>query len=369
VTGFREAVVDLGAITRNVRRIAELAGTRDLMAVVKASGYGHGALEVAQAALAGGATWLGVADIAEGLELRRAGLDAPILAWLYEPDADFTVALAADVTLGVSSVDQLERIAALAGSGPARLHLKLETGLSRNGVSRGDWDAVFSRSRELEGSGRIAVEGIFTHLSNTSDDHDRAAIARFEEGLRSAAAHGLTPTHVHAAATCAAIRVPESRYTMVRIGIGMYGLSPIEGTTSADLGLTPAMTLRARVAAVRRVPPGTSVSYGYTWQAPAETTLALVPVGYADGIPRQASNAGFVSIRGGRFPVAGRIAMDQFVVDVGDADVEVGDDVVVFGDPATGVPSADDWAEAAGTINYDIVTRIGPRVARRYVAG
>jgi alanine racemase len=366
MTAFREAVIDLDAVTRNIRSLRETTGTPHLIAVVKADGYGHGAVRVARAALAGGADWLGTADIQEALAVRAAGIDAPLLCWLHPTGADFAGAIHADVDLGVSSVAQLEEIADAAGERTAQVHLKLDTGLSRNGVGDEDWVQVFRRARELERSGALRVRGIFSHLSNASPHDDRAALAIFKRGLDLANSEGLRPGLVHLAATAAALDLPEARFNTVRIGIGMYGLSPFGDRSSADLGLTPAMTLRGRIAAVRRVPAGTGVSYSYTYRTTGASTLALVPLGYADGVPRQASGAGQVSIAGRRFRVAGRVAMDQFVVDVGDAQVAVGDDVVLFGDPATGAPSASEWADAAATINYDIVTRIGARVTRRY---
>jgi alanine racemase len=361
---MREAVVDLGAIQHNVRTLRELTGTRELIAVVKADAYGHGAPGVARAALSAGATRLGAADIPEALALRAAGIDAPVLAWLHAPDETFVEAVARGIELGVSSLDQLRAVAAAATGGPAVVHLKLETGLSRNGLAPSDWAPVFAEAAQLERDGLVRVDGLFSHLSNTSEEEDRIQVRRFDVGAAAAAGAGLRPTVRHIAATAAAITLPEARYDAVRIGIGMYGLSPFEDRTSADLGLRPAMTLRARVAAVRRVPGGQGVSYGYTHRTSGDATLALVPLGYGDGVPRQASGAGPVVIGGQRFHVAGRIAMDQFVVDVGDHPVSVGDEVVLFGDPATGAPSADEWARAAGTINYEIVTGIGRRVPR-----
>ncbi|AWB87154.1 alanine racemase [Mycetocola zhujimingii] len=367
--GFREAVINTDAMTHNIRHLAGVVGTDHIIAVVKADGYGHGAVQAARAALAGGADWLGTADLVEALELRDAGITAPVLCWLHGPGTDFTPAGQRGIDLGVSSSDQLESVADAAGDAPIRIHLKLDTGLSRNGLDASDWDRVFSRAAELERSGRIHVRGIFSHLSNASDDDDRQAVVEFSEGVRLAAQHGLRPELVHLAATAAAIRLPETRFNTVRIGLGLYGLSPFDDVDSSELGLIPAMTLRASVIGVRRVPAGKGVSYSYTYRAPAETTLALVPFGYGDGIPRQASNVGRVLIGGGVHQVAGRIAMDQFVVAVGDAAVSPGDAVVIFGDPATGAPSATDWATAAGTINYEIVTRIGARVRRVYGAG
>lgn len=372
---FREAVIDLDAIARNVRTIAERVAPAGVMAVVKANAYGHGAVEAARAALAGGATRLGVADLDEAFELREAGIDAPVLAWLHDPDADFAEAILADVEVGVSSLDQLERAAAAAtatGSrSPAAVHLKIDTGLSRNGVAEADWPAVVARAAELERAGRVTVAGVFSHFANTSREVDAAQLAVFERALERAATAGLNPSVRHLASSEQAIRDPSARYDVVRIGIGVYGLTPFgDGTTCTDLGLVPAMTLRARVAAVRHVDAGAGASYGHLWHADAPTTLALVPLGYADGIPRHATGGGAeVLVAGARRPVVGRVAMDQFIVDVGDAPVAVGDEVVVFGDPASGAPTADEWAEASGTIGYEIVTRIGPRVPRRYVGG
>lgn len=361
---MREARIDVDAIADNIRHLRRLVGT-EVIAVVKADGYGHGAVRAATAALAGGASRLGVADIGEAIALRRAGISAPVLAWLHAPDVDFRPAVELGVELGISSFEQLQAAAAAASADrPVAVHLKVETGLGRNGVEPREWHRVCSEAARLQRIGLVRVVGVFSHLSNTSADDDRAALARFHEALGEAAAAGIDPPLRHIAASNAAISLPEARLDCVRIGIAMYGLSPLDGRTSADLGLRPAMTLRSTVAAVRRVPAGQGVSYGYTHRAAAETTLALIPIGYADGVPRQASGRGPVLIGGRRFAVAGRIAMDQFVVDVGDAPVAVGDPVVLFGDPTLGEPAAVEWADAADTIDYEIVTRIGPRVQR-----
>ena len=364
-TPAREAQIDAAAIADNVRHLRRLTGT-ELFAVVKADGYGHGAVTAAVAALAGGASRLGVATIDEALALRRAGITAPLFAWLHAPGERFTAAAAAQIELGVSSFDQLEAAGAAAGvEQPVGVHLKIDTGLARSGIPRGDWGRVLAEAARLERIGRIRVVGLFSHLANASRDADLQALAVFDAGTRAAAEAGIRPQFRHLAATEAAIARPETRLDAVRCGIGIYGLSPFPDRSSAELGLRPAMTLRAAVAAVRRVPAGTGVSYVYDHVTSRETTLALVPLGYADGIPRQASGKGHVVIGGRRMPVAGRIAMDQFVVDAGDHPVAVGDEVTVFGDPTLGAPSADEWADAAGTINYDIVTRIGGRVPRR----
>lgn len=367
---FREIVVDLDAVTANVQRLRALTGTPHLMAVVKANAYGHGALPCARAALAGGADWLGVAEIPEALALRAAGIDAPLLAWLHDPDEDFVAAIDARIDIGVSSLAQLDAVASAARSGEvAYIQIKVDTGLSRNGVAHGDWPAVFERAAQLQRSGMIVVRGLFSHLSGASLDDDRESLVRFEQARLLLESRGISPKLLHVAASLAALTLPESRLTMVRPGVSVYGLGPSPAMSGADWGLRPAMTVRTRVAALRRVPEQTGVSYDYTYRTDSPTTLALIPVGYAEGIPRRASNAGSVLIGGERYRVAGRVAMDQFVVDVGDAPVTVGDEVVVFGDPAFGYPSADEWALAAETINYEIVTRMGGRLRYRFIGG
>lgn len=365
MTLFREATIDLDAISDNVRHFRRLTGVQ-VIAVVKANAYGHGAPATAVAALAGGATRLGVAEIPEALELRRQGITAPIVAWLHAPGERFESAAAQNIEVGISSFDQLEAAAKAAEvDRPVGVHLKLETGLSRNGIPPADWNRVLAEAARLERIGRLRIVGLFSHLSNASPDDDRAALAKFQQGLATAEGFGIRAEIRHIAATAAAIDLPETRLDAVRIGIGLYGLSPFDDRSSAELGLRPAMTLRGSIAAVRRVPAGTGVSYGYDHRTDRDTTLVLVPLGYADGVPRSASGRLPVSIAGRRFVNVGRIAMDQFVVDVGDTAVSIGDEVVLFGDPTLGMPSATEWADAAGTINYEIVTRIGGRVPRR----
>lgn len=355
----RVARIDAAAIAANVRALHRHAGTPSIMVVVKADGYGHGAVTAARAALAGGADWLGVADVDEALALRAAGVDAPVLAWLHDADADFAAAAAARIDIGVSSVQQLQRVVDTAPG--ASVQLKLDTGLSRNGVAPEDWLAVFRLAATAERDGALAVRGLFSHLANTSDAEDAAGAARFGTALAAARDAGLRPLLTHLSASAAALRHDQRAYAMVRVGIAAYGLPPV----SDGPRLTPAMTLVSRVAAVRRVGEGAAVSYDSTWRATAPTTLALVPLGYADGVPRAASNRAQVLLNGSRRPVRGRIAMDQFVVELGDDPVALGDEVVLFGDPATGAPGAADWARWADTIDYEIVTRLGPRVRRQ----
>jgi alanine racemase len=324
---------------------------------------------VARAALAGGADWLGVAAVEEALELRAAGIDAPVVAWLHDPDETFDEAVAADVSIGVSTLAQLRAVGDADGRAghEASVQLKLDTGLSRNGLPRADWPAAFALAAELERAGRARVVGVFTHLSNATLQDDVDCLDLFDEGLAAARAAGLAPELVHAAASAAALRQPDARYNTVRIGLALYGLAPTQEAGAARaLGLRPAMTLRGRVLHVKRVPAGTQVSYDYTYRTERETTLVLVPFGYGDGIPRAASNRGEVWVGGGVHRIAGRVAMDQFVVDAGDAEVAVGDAVVLFGDGRDGFPTAEDWARASDTINWEIVTRIGGRTKLRY---
>jgi alanine racemase len=361
---FREARVDLAAIAHNVRAIQTVVGDSAVMAVVKAGGYGHGAVPVARAALDGGADWLGVVDVDEAHELRAAGVTAPILAWLHDPGRGFDDAIAEGVDLGLGSVEQLDRAAA--ASGTAMVQLKVDTGLSRGGAERGEWASLFRAAAEHERRGRLKVRGLWSHLANAGDAEDLAQVAQFEEAIGLAADAGLTPELIHLAASAGALRVPSSRFGLVRAGIGLYGLSPFEDATSASLGLRPALELSAAITSVRRVPAGTGVSYGYTHRTAGDSTLALIPLGYSDGIPRSASGRGPVLINGTIYRVAGRIAMDQFVVDLGSDVAAVGDRAILFGDPAVGFPSAEDWAEAAGTINYEIVARLGARIERTY---
>jgi alanine racemase len=374
---LRLVTVDLAAVRENIHTLGRLVDGAHVMAVVKANGYGHGAVPVAEAALAAGATYLGVADVTEALELRAAGITAPILAWLHSAEANFDAAYDAGIELGLSSIEQLQSLTrSLArnekmirvDSRPAIVQLKIDTGLGRNGAFESEWDALFTLAARREGEGLIEVRGIFSHLSNTSDEEDIAQLTRFNRAVTMAREAGLQPTLRHLASTAAAIRLPGTRLDMVRIGIGMYGLSPFFTESSADLGLRPAMTLESRVIAVKRVPAGTGVSYGYSYRTQQASTLALVALGYADGIPRRGSNGAPVWIRGKTYQVAGRIAMDQLVVDLGTDSAEVGDRAVLFGDPEEGYPAADDWAVSADTINYEIVTRLGGRFQRRYVS-
>ncbi len=361
-----EIVVDLAAFRHNVHRLREVTGVASMI-VVKADGYGHGMLEVARAARDAGAEWLGVATLDEAVALRAAGDRGRLLCWLAVPGEDFAAAIAADVDVTASSVDQLEEIGA--SGRPARVQLKVDTGLSRNGATLDAWPELVEAARAGELAGRWRVTGIWSHFA-CSDEPEHPANdeqeAAFRQALEVAQAAGLRPEVRHLANSAAGLLRPSSRFDLVRFGLASYGLDPAPGHTP-DLGLVPAMTARASLAMVKPVPAGAGVSYGHTWTAETPTTLGLVPAGYGDGIPRHASNTAHVLVRGKRRALRGRVCMDQFVVDL-DGDLpERGEDVVLFGPGTAGEPTAQDWAEAAGTISYEIVTRIGGRMARRYV--
>ncbi|MDQ0745205.1 alanine racemase [Clavibacter sp. B3I6] len=362
----RRAVVDLDAIRHNVRVLAALAAPARTMVAVKADAYGHGALQVARAALEAGAESLAVLDVASAVELRRAGIDARLLAWLHGVDTDFRTAVEEGIDLGVSAPWELERIAA-AGRATgirARVHLKADTGLSRNGATPGMWPDLVRAAVAADAAGELTLHALWSHLADASPEDDDAALARFHEAVRVAEELGARPAEKHLAASSAGIRLPAAHFDMVRFGIAVYGISPFDDRSGRDLGLIPAMTLEADVVSVKRVEAGHGVSYGLDHRTAGPSTLALVPLGYADGIPRIAGPRASVLLNGRRFPVAGRIAMDQLVLDVGDLPVEVGDTAVILGPGDRGEPTAEEWAGWAETIGDEIVTRVGPRVDR-----
>ncbi|MBL3682767.1 alanine racemase [Leucobacter aridicollis] len=366
---MRVAEVSVSAIRQNVRRLRELTGGGNVIVVVKACGYGHDAAIAARAAMAGGATMIATADLEESLKLRESGIDAPLLCWLHGPRVDFAAAIEQSIDVGVSHLSQLEALAqaARATGKRATLQFKIDTGLSRNGAAREEWEALFARGAELERDGLVRVCGIFSHLANAGEDADLAQGARFDEAIAALRAAGSDPEMIHLAASAATFTRPELYYNTVRVGMAAYGLSPLAGKNSAQLGLVPAMTLRSEVVALRGVPAGTGVSYGFNHVCEVATTLALVPVGYADGMPRALNGAGaWVTIAGERCPIVGRIGMDQFIVDVGPiaGRIDIGAPVILFGDPERGFPSIDIWAGLMRTINYEILVGIGPRVLR-----
>ncbi|MCD6638381.1 MAG: alanine racemase [Nocardioides sp.] len=372
-----EIVVDVAALRHNVRRLSEVVNDGAaptpvrMMTVVKADGYGHGLSETARAAREAGADWLGVATIEEALAVRAAGDTGRVLCWLTTPSDDLTEVVAADVDVTAYSLAELDQAVGAgeqAGTRP-RVQIKVDTGLSRGGAPRSAWADLFAAAAGLEQDGRLTITGIWTHPACADDpDHpaNDAQEAAFRDALALAEAAGLRPEVRHFANSAAAVLRPSARFDLVRCGIASYGLDPAPGRTP-DLGLVPAMTVRAELAMVKHLQAGDGVSYGHRWVAPGPTTVGLVPVGYADGAPRSASNRAFVTIAGQQCPVRGTICMDQLVVDLGQVPAEAGDDVVLFGSGADGGTTAQDWAAAAGTINYEIVTRVGGRLGRRHV--
>jgi alanine racemase len=360
-----EVRIDLEAIRDNVAMLRALT-TAEVMAVVKADGYGHGMLPSARAALAGGATWLGVATLDEALALRRDGFTVPMLAWLTAPGLPLHEGVAADIDLNAGSVQQLGELVAAARlvQRPVRAHLKLDTGLARGGATSAEWPALLEAAAKAQADGDVEVVGIWSHFVNAdAPGHEMIdrQLAEYADGLAVAERYGIIPRYRHIANSAATLTRPDTHYDLVRPGIAIYGLSPIEGET---FGLKPAMTARARVALTKRVPAGQGVSYGHAYRTERETTLALIPLGYGDGVPRHASNVGPVELGGKVRTVAGRVCMDQIVLDCGDDPVAPGDVATLFGAQR---PTADDWAAAIGTINYEIVTRFGgSRVPRVY---
>lgn len=374
ITSFprAEVVIDLSAIRHNVALLAARAAGAETMAVVKADGYGHGAVEIARAAVEAGATWLGTCSLGEALALRRAGIGVRLFSWLDTPETDFAPAVAEDIDVAVSSLDELARVADGARrardfsglNAISRVHLKIDTGLARNGCPPAEWPALVAAAAAAKPL--VDVVAVWSHLA-CADEPGHPAIdaqaKRFDEAYDIARAAGLNPMR-HLANSAAVLTRPDLCFDLVRPGIAMYGLNPVP--TAEDL--RPAMTFRSSVVLTKRVPAGESVSYGQTWTADRDTTLALVPVGYADGVPRMLSGRMDVWLGGRRRPVVGRICMDQLVVDCGDDEPAVGSEVVLFGAGGVGEPTAREWADKLGTIDYEIVTSMyRPRIRRTYL--
>jgi len=370
-----EVVVDLGALRHNVRRLRELvwggSPNGQLMVVVKADGYGHGMVPVARAARSAGAEWLGAATCAEALALRAAGDDGRVLCWLAGPGTDFAPLVQADVDVTASSLAQLEEIVrgAREAGRVGRVQLKVDTGLSRNGAPRSDWLALVTAARSAQDDGAIRVTGVWSHFACSDEPEHPANAAQqeaFEEALALSEDAGLEPDVRHLSNSAGALLHPLARYDLVRVGIAAYGFSPAPDVVSTEqLGLVPAMTVRGTVVLTKELAAGSGVSYGHTFVAEEPMQVALVPMGYGDGVPRQASNTAEVLVNGARGRVLGRICMDQFVVAAPEA--SAGDEVVLFGPGSHGEPTATDWARWCGTIDYEIVTRMGGRQTRVWV--
>lgn len=359
-----EAIVDLSAIKANVALLKDKAGV-DLMAVVKADAYGHGLVPVAKAALDGGATWLGVALLEEAISLREAGITAPILAWLVPPGSDFKSAVDHDIDIAIASIKTLAQISKVKSTKRPRIHLEVDTGMSRGGFLA-EWDQI-----DLQHMQEVQLVGIFSHFARADEPgqpQNLEQLNRFKKMVANLESAGFNNLIRHLSNSAATLIDHPAAFDMVRTGIAMYGLTPDLKNmgTSKSLGLKPAMTLRAKLHLVKDVPQGSPVGYGATEITKSDTKLGLVAMGYADGIPRVAKSAGVLA-QGQRAPIIGRISMDQFVVDLGLASsAQSGDWVIVFGPGDSGEYTADDWGGASGSINYEIVTRIGPRVPRIY---
>lgn len=352
--------VDLGAITDNVAALARRTPAQ-VMAVVKADAYGHGLIEAAAAARAGGATWLGVAQPHEALALRAAGDTGRVLTWLYGPEVDARSLVERDIDVSANSLavlDVITRAAANAGV-TARVHIAVDTGLAREGATLAELDALLSAARAAQDRHEISVVGMWSHLAWADAPGHPTIDAQaqvFRTATERAQFHGLTLDVRHLANSAATLTRPDLHFDLVRPGIAVYGLPPVPDPTGDNWGLRPAMSVTSSVVLTKRVPAGQGVSYGHDYLTPRETTLALVSAGYSDGIFRSVGNRGEVLVAGKRFTISGRVCMDQFVIDVGDHPVHVGDSVVLIGD---GGPSAADWARYADTIDYEIVCRFG----------
>ncbi|MBP2704827.1 alanine racemase [Microbispora sp. RL4-1S] len=368
-----EARVDLAAIRHNVRLLAGHAPGAEMMVAVKADGYGHGLVPVARAALEGGATRLGTAFVREALALREAGIDAPVLSWIITPGEPLEEAARQGVELSAGTPELVDEIAAAArrAGRPAGLHLEIDTGMSRGGCPIEDWPRLVDHALAARATGAVEITGLWSHFACADiPGHPsvQVQLAVFDEALSVADKAGVPSDAVrHLANSAATVTLPQARYDMVRCGIAVYGLSPVPEL--GGFGLRPAMTLAARLAQVKRVPAGSGVSYGHLYVTERETRLGLVPLGYADGVLRHATGRVEVLAGGRRRPIAGRVCMDQFVIDLGDDRAEAGDEVILFGPGDDGEPTCQEWADSLGTLTHEIVTRIGSRVPRVHTDG
>lgn len=365
------AEIDLGALAANVALIKAKVNGPEVMAVVKADGYGHGLIPSARAAVAGGATWLATALLSEAIALREAGVRERVLTWLNTYDDRFMECISRDIDLAVNSVESAKAIANAAYNVDrrARVHVKVDTGLGRNGVTFDDLDALIVQLQKQSES--LQVVGVMSHFAY-ADEPTNPTIAKqiqlFKDSVDKLEAAGFELEVKHLSNSAATMGLPDTYFNLVRPGVAMYGVTPGDQVgTAASLGITPVMTLKSNIALLKNVPAGTGLSYAHAYYTKEDTTVALIPAGYSDGVPRAASNKGPVLVGGEKRLVAGRVCMDQFVLDVGGLNVKLGDEVVLFGDPAKGHPSVEEWAAAADTIGYEIITRIGPRVVRDYI--
>ena len=374
-----EAIINLGAIKANIQYLMNRSG-KPALAVVKADAYGHGLVPVATAAIDGGASWLGVALLEEALTLRASDVKAPIIAWLTPVTDDFVAAIRNDIDIAIPSREHLQAVIAAAHETKkvARIHLEMDSGMSRGGALL-DWNELLADTADAQATGKVSVVGIWSHFARADEPGHQFNVdqrERFLQGVNAAKENGINPQIIHLSNSAATINDPDSHFDLVRLGIAMYGLSPDISTMgdSTKLSLIPAMSLRARIHLVKDVPAGSQVGYGGTAVTKVDTKLAVIAMGYADGVPRNASSKTGVLIGNKMSPIIGRVSMDQFVVDLGkESQARAGDWAYLIGSEKGGSYTsdhcftADSWAAACGTINYEIVTRIGPRVARLYI--
>lgn len=364
-------IVDHDALRHNLAVLREHCSAQ-FMAVIKADGFNHGAAEVAATVLAEGVRWLGVATLQEALALRAAGVDAPVLAWLVDPFAPLVDALVAGVTISVANRATLSAVAEAAlEAGEAAgapvvpgIHLQLDTEIARGGADRDEWEPLLADAAERERAGQLRVTGLWSHLARASEPEPaavEAATAGLRDGVALAARLGLQPELVHLASSAAALVHPGTHFDLVRIGASMYGVENVYGR---EFGLRLALGLRSHITQLHRVPAGFGVGYDHRYRPEQETSLAVVPVGYGDGVPRSLGGVGEVAIGGQRYPIVGTVSMDQIIVDLGAAAAAVGDEVVLLGDARAGEPDIAAWARWHGTIEQDIMTALGRRSAR-----
>jgi len=366
------AEVNLSAIADNLKLIKSKT-TAQVLAVVKADAYGHGLIQVGKAAEAAGADWLGTALLEEGIALRNSGIKVPIISWLTPLGEDFKTAINLNIDLSVSSIELLAEVisAGKVVKKIPRVHIEVDTGMSRGGVGD-DWQAFLTELTKAVIVNQINIVGIWSHFARADEPDEvmnKEQLTVFEDRIKSASAAGIKAEFIHIANSAAALTNESADKNIIRWGIGLYGLSPDINNLgdSKSLNLKPAMRLKAKLHLVKAVKAGVSVGYGGTAITKSDTKLGVVTLGYADGIPRNANNLAGIFVAGNRAPLIGRVSMDQFVVDLGiNSLAKTGDEVIVFGDGAGGEYTADEWAKASGTINYEIVTRIGSRVPRIY---
>jgi alanine racemase len=368
-----EVVIDSRALAHNVEVLAQRAANAELMAVVKANAYGHGLVGCAEIARRSGATWLGVAQLSEAISLRQAGDTGPLLAWLAVPSDRFDLCVLEDVDLGLSAPWSLAAAAEAARKTGtiAKVHLKIDTGLGRAGATPADWESLVAHALGFVAEGTMQIVGIWSHFAIADSPGDPTIanqLVVFEDAVSRAKKLGVGDVRCHIANSAATLSLPGAHFDIVRPGIAIYGISPGPAVGNpADFDLEPVMTVRSELSLVKHVPANTGISYGHEYRTADAVNVAVVPVGYADGVPRRATNCGPVWCAGARRTIAGRVCMDQFVVDIGHTDALAGDEVILFGSGKRGEPTANDWAEATHTIPYEIVTQISPRTARKFV--